>query len=147
MKALLGVGIAILVIPTASSGQPRTVHRSSTTAHRGGTTVHRSTTTVHHGGNAVHRPATRGYHPGNWNGRVIHGGVYHYPHGYSYHRWAVGRPLPRVFLAPTYYYAGYAALGLMAPPANYQWIRYGPDLLLVDLATGNVVDIRYGVFG
>jgi Ni/Co efflux regulator RcnB len=31
--------------------------------------------------------------------------------------------------------------------AGYQWIRYGPDLFLVDIATGNVVDVRYGVFG
>jgi Ni/Co efflux regulator RcnB len=58
----------------------------------------------------------------------------------------VGRPLARALFAPAYYYAGYAALGLAAPPANYQWIRYGPDLMLVNLATGNVVDIRYGVF-
>lgn len=73
-------------------------------------------------------------------------GVYHYPHGYHYHRWVVGRPLPRVYLVPNYYYSGYGALGLAAPPHNFQWIRYGPDLMLVNLATGNVVDIRYGVF-
>jgi Ni/Co efflux regulator RcnB len=30
--------------------------------------------------------------------------------------------------------------------AGYQWVRYGPDLLLVDIATGQVVDVRYGVF-
>jgi Ni/Co efflux regulator RcnB len=39
------------------------------------------------------------------------------------------------------------ALGLIAPPANFQWVRYGPDLMLVNILTGNVVDIQYGVFG
>jgi Ni/Co efflux regulator RcnB len=34
----------------------------------------------------------------------------------------------------------------MAPPANYQWVRYGPDLLLVNTLTGEVTDVRYGVF-
>jgi Ni/Co efflux regulator RcnB len=143
----------IVVAPAIAYGQARGVHHSSTTVHRGGTTVHRSTTTVHGGYRAstlpAHRPVAAAgvYHPGHWNGRVVHAGAYRYPHGYTYHRWAVGRALPRVYLAPAYYYSGYAALGLMAPPSNFQWIRYGPDLMLVNLATGNVVDIRYGVFG
>lgn len=151
MKRLLFMGIAIALFPSIAPAQTRGVHRSSTTVHRGGTSVHRSTTTVHrststvHAGGAGRAVATR-YHPGNWHGRAVAGGVYHYPHGYTYHRWVVGRPLPRAFLAPAYFYAGYAALGLIAPPPNYQWVRYGPDLLLVDLSTGNVVDIRYGVF-
>jgi Ni/Co efflux regulator RcnB len=55
--------------------------------------------------------------------------------------------MPRPFLAASYYYPGWAALGLVAPMAGYQWIRYGPDLFLVDIATGDVVDVRYGVFG
>ena len=149
MKKLLLAGMILLIVPSVSDAQRRGggVHRSTTTMHRGGTTIHRSTTSVHRGGYA-HRPVAghRVYHPGPWHGRVIHAGPFHYPHGYAYRRWAVGHVLPRVFLAPAYYYPGYAALGLMAPPPDYQWIRYGPDLLLVDLATGNVVDIRYGVF-
>ena len=32
------------------------------------------------------------------------------------------------------------------PPAHYQWARYGPDLLLVNTLTGQVTDVRYGVF-
>jgi Ni/Co efflux regulator RcnB len=86
------------------------------------------------------------YHPGTWNRARINAGRFVYPRGYAYRRWTVGRVLPRVFLVPTYYYRGYAALGLAVPPANYQWVRYGPDLLLVSIGTGNIVDIRYGVF-
>lgn len=55
--------------------------------------------------------------------------------------------MPRPFLAAPYYYTGWGALGLVAPSAGYQWIRYGPDLFLVDIATGNVIDVYYGIFG
>ena len=54
--------------------------------------------------------------------------------------------MPRPFLTSAYYYTGYAALGLAAPHAGYHWVRYGPDLLLVQAATGRVTDVRYGVF-
>jgi Ni/Co efflux regulator RcnB len=54
--------------------------------------------------------------------------------------------LPSIFLTPTYFYDGYAALGLAPPPAGYQWVRYGPDVLLVNLATGRVADTVDGVF-
>jgi Ni/Co efflux regulator RcnB len=54
--------------------------------------------------------------------------------------------MPGAFLASTYYYSGWAGLGLTAPPANYQWVRYGPDLYLVNTLTGAVTDVRYGVF-
>ncbi len=120
------------------------VHRTTTSAvHRAGTAgVH--TTTVNR---ATHVNVNHAYHPSTWNRARIHAGVYNYPHGYAYQRWAVGRLLPRAFLAPAYYYTGYAALGLTAPPPSYHWVRYGPDLMLVNITTGNVVDIRYGVFG
>ena len=78
---------------------------------------------------------------------VVRGGPYRYPAGYAYRRLAVGGLLPRAFLVPTYYYSGYGALGLMAPQAGYQWVRYGPDLLLVNLRSGSVIDIKYGIFG
>jgi len=47
-----------------------------------------------------------------------------------------GRILPTVFLATPYFYDGYATLGLAPPPAGYQWVRYGPDLLLVNVRSG-----------
>ena len=54
--------------------------------------------------------------------------------------------LPPVFLVPGYFYADWAALGLPPPQPGYQWVRYGPDLLLVDVSTGQVVDVVYGAF-
>ena len=69
-----------------------------------------------------------------------------YPPGWGYRQWDVGAVLPPVFLSPDYYYPEWAALGLDPPPPGFEWVRYGPDLLLVDLNTGEVVDGVYGVF-
>ena len=69
-----------------------------------------------------------------------------YPRGWGYRRWAVGAVLPGLFLAPAYYYSDWADVGLTPPPPGFQWIQYGPDLLLVNVATGEVVDTAYGVF-
>jgi hypothetical protein len=69
-----------------------------------------------------------------------------YPPGWGYRRWVVGATLPPVFLAPDYFYADWAALGLEPPPPGCEWVRYGPDLLLVDVSTGEVVDVAYDVF-
>jgi Nickel/cobalt transporter regulator len=69
-----------------------------------------------------------------------------YPSGWGYRRWVVGAVLPPLFLVPDYYYADWAPLGLAPPPPGYQWVRYGPDLLLVDLSTGQVADAVYGAF-
>jgi Ni/Co efflux regulator RcnB len=69
-----------------------------------------------------------------------------YPPGWRYRRWAVGAVLPPLFLAPAYFYPGWAALGLGAPPPGYAWVRFGPDLLEVNLGTGEVEDVVYGVF-
>ena len=69
-----------------------------------------------------------------------------YPAGWAYRRWAVGAILPPLFLVPDYYYTDYAALGFPPPDPGFQWVQYGPDLLLVNVATGQVVDVAYGVF-
>jgi len=76
----------------------------------------------------------------------VHISPFIYPHGWAYRRWAVGALLPPLFLAPAYYYGGWAALGLPPPTPGYQWVRYGPDLLLVNVATGQVVEVANGVF-
>jgi len=37
-------------------------------------------------------------------------------------------------------------LGLGPPPHGFVWVRYGPDLLLVNRRTGRIVDVIYGAF-
>jgi Ni/Co efflux regulator RcnB len=90
----------------------------------------------HAGGPLVYRG-----HPIN----RVHLSPFAYPAGYSYRHWGVGMALPALFLAPAYFYADWAALGLAPPQPGFQWVRYGPDLLLVDVNTGQVVDGVYGV--
>ena len=69
-----------------------------------------------------------------------------YPAGWGYRRWVIGAVLPTIFLVPAYFFADWATLGLDPPDPGYQWVRYGPDLLLVDLNSGQVVDAVYGAF-
>jgi Ni/Co efflux regulator RcnB len=37
-------------------------------------------------------------------------------------------------------------MGLHAPPPGLVWVRFGPDLLLVNQRTGKVHDVIYGAF-
>ena len=85
------------------------------------------------------------YWRGRWVNR-IRGPVYHYPRGYAYRYWTIGDILPALFLSSVYYYDDAARLGLETPPPGYRWVRYGPDLLLVNLHTGAVEQVAYGVF-
>ena len=90
----------------------------------------------------VHRPGSGrppNFHP-------VHGPAYRYPHGYNYRRWSIGLFLPSVFLSSYYYYDGRLPLGVGAPPPGYRWVRYGPDLLLVQIGTRRIVDVIYGAF-
>ena len=69
-----------------------------------------------------------------------------YPPGWAYRQWGIGAILPPIFLVPDYYFMDWADLGLPPPPPGDQWVRYGPDLLLVDVSTGQVVDVIYNAF-
>lgn len=80
------------------------------------------------------------------NFRPIHGPGFNYPRGYRYRRWSIGLLLPSIFLSNLYYWNNYADLGVGPPPPGYRWVRYGPDLLLVQIRTRRVVDVIYGAF-
>ena len=41
--------------------------------------------------------------------------------------------LLRVFLGSGYYFDGYSSFGVGAPPRGFRWVRYGSDLLLVNV--------------
>ncbi len=95
-----------------------------------------------------HRPPPP-YRPGAGRSphfRPIHGPAFRYPSGYRYRRWTVGLLLPHLFLSSAYYYDNYPALGVGPPPPGCRWVRYGPDLLLVDVRTGRIRDVLYGAF-
>jgi Ni/Co efflux regulator RcnB len=87
----------------------------------------------------------RFFHRGHSFAR-IEGPAYQFPRGYGYRRWEIGALLPAIFYEPAEYYGGWAPLGLQSPPPGYQWVRYGQDLMLVNIDTGTIEDVVYGVF-
>lgn len=54
--------------------------------------------------------------------------------------------LPAVFMALSFIINDYYDLGFGAPPPGCRWVRYGPDLVLVNVRTRRIVDVVYGVF-
>jgi hypothetical protein len=108
-----------------------------------------------HAGGPLGPGEFRGPHPGGpperflYHGRPfnpVHLAPFVYPRGWAYRRWAIGAVLPPLFVVPAYYYSGWAALGLPPPQPGFQWVRYGPDLLLVNVTTGQVVETVYSTF-
>jgi hypothetical protein len=115
-------------------------------------------------GPVVHGPV--GHGPVRFGGPVVghgpwlfHGHSYawhpvHFPHpwvyppGFAYRLWAVGAILPPLFWAANspYYYADWAGMGLPPPDPGFQYVEYGPDLLLVNVGTGQVVQVFPGAF-
>jgi Ni/Co efflux regulator RcnB len=71
---------------------------------------------------------------------------YRWPHGYRYRRYAVGYALPQRYWIHDYYIDNYADYELDPPPQDFQWVRYGPDILLVDLNSGAIAQVIYGAF-
>lgn len=76
----------------------------------------------------------------------MHGPAWRYPPGYRYRRWTIGVFLPALFLSSAYYYNDYRRMGLESAPYGCRWVRYGPDLLLVEVRTRRIVDVIYGAF-
>lgn len=105
-------------------------------------------------GNGQRPPVTRppvtrpphgiGHRPPNF--RPIPAKPFRYPRGYHYRRWTIGLILPHLFLSSAYYFDNYATYGFGPPPRGYRWVRYGPDLLLVNVRTGRIADVVYGAF-
>jgi Ni/Co efflux regulator RcnB len=78
--------------------------------------------------------------------RSYHIGVYHRPHGWVARRWAYGEVLPRAYWAPPYILADYWLFGLEIPPAGFEWVRDDTDAILVNVQTGQILQVEYGVF-
>jgi Ni/Co efflux regulator RcnB len=91
-----------------------------------------------------HGPARVFYHGRSFSS--FRAAPFYYPGGWGYRRWGVGQFLPGLFLNQTYFIGNWGGYGLAPPPPGLQWVRYGPDALLVNVYTGQVVDTVYGVF-
>ncbi len=72
--------------------------------------------------------------------------AYRQPAGFYVHRWTFGERLPVAFYVRNYWISDFAVYGLMEPWPGYEWIRVGDDALLVDIETGEVIRVEYGLF-
>ena len=73
-------------------------------------------------------------------------GSYRQPYGYSYRRWNFGQHLPRQYYGQNFWLSNFLVYGLFVPPPGYIWVRYGPDALLIDRYTGEIVQVQYDIF-
>jgi Ni/Co efflux regulator RcnB len=95
------------------------------------------------------RPATidRGVYQHNYQAaRAYHIGVYHGPAGWQGHHWGYGMMLPRAYWTSQFILADYWLFALEVPPIGCEWVRVGPDAILVNTANGEVLQTEYGVF-
>jgi|GEM_PF-2596024 len=151
---------AIRTVHTTVRAHPHTatVHRRTTASQGHGhvTAVHR-TTTHHIHAVSTHRhvtPAIAHRHVANVRAlrrnfaapRRFHHSAYVRPAGWYAHRWVYGERLPAAWYAHNYWIVDFSLFGLIAPPYDYEWIRVGDDALLVDIDTGEILRVEYGVF-
>ncbi len=95
------------------------------------------------------RPTTvdRGAYQHNFRAaRSYHVGAYHRPSGWAMHTWAYGEILPRAYWTSQYNLADYWLFALEVPPGGYEWVRDGSDALLVNVESGQILQVEYGVF-
>jgi Ni/Co efflux regulator RcnB len=78
--------------------------------------------------------------------RHFRAGPYRAPPGFRYRRWGLGERLPGAFFARSFWIGDFGIYGLFAPPYGYVWVRYGPDAVLIDEYTGEVISVEYGMF-
>ena len=96
------------------------------------------------------RPTTvdRGAYNHNFKAaRTYNIGAYRRPQGWVAHRWAYGQFLPRAYWTPDYLIADYWLFALEVPPGGYEWVRDDDDAILVNVSTGEILQVEYGVFG
>lgn len=88
----------------------------------------------------------RHYQRNAWAQHRFRKGYYHRPPGWYYRRWTYGQILPFAFFARDYWLNDWYDYDLPVPPYGYEWVRYGDDAILVDVRTGMILQVIYGVF-
>ena len=70
---------------------------------------------------------------------------YRAPPGFYSRNWSFGDRLPYGWFGSGYY-LNFGSYGLPYPPIGAEWVRVGSDALLVDIWTGEVLSVYYGLF-
>jgi len=88
----------------------------------------------------------RDYHRSFHVSRRFYAPAYRRPSGWYEHRWSFGAFLPTAFWVRDYWLIDFADYDLPPPPYGAVWVRVGPDALLVDQDTGEIITVAYDVF-
>ena len=88
----------------------------------------------------------RSYQRNTWSQHRYRLPEYRWPRGFNYRRYTYGQYLPEIFFGQDYWIYDYADYSLPYPPPGTVWVRYGPDALLIDRDSGEIVQVIYGVF-
>ena len=79
-------------------------------------------------------------------GSRFHIGVYYDPFGWGYQPFSIGWRLWPNYYSSQYWISDPWDYQLPYAPPGTQWVRYYNDVLLVDMYTGEVVDVIHGFF-
>jgi Ni/Co efflux regulator RcnB len=91
-------------------------------------------------------PQWRSHWQHGWSGYRYRAPIrYHYPQGYSRYHWRTGYTLPAPFLLASWH-VDYRPYGIAPPPYGCRWVRVDGDLLLVELATGFIIEVLYDFY-
>lgn len=83
----------------------------------------------------------------SYNRNVFHIGVYYAPYSYySYRPLGIGYRLDSLFFGSSYWIDDPWQYRLPPAYGPYRWIRYYDDVLLVDIYTGEVIDVIHNFF-
>lgn len=80
------------------------------------------------------------------NRNVYHRPAYVGPRGYSYRPVAVGHRLAPAYYGSRYRVTNYQRYRLPAPGYNNRWVRYGNDVVLVNVRSGSILRVYAGFF-
>ncbi|HUD31125.1 MAG TPA: RcnB family protein [Novosphingobium sp.] len=80
------------------------------------------------------------------NRNAFHRPAYVGPRGYAYRPVAVGHRFDRAYYGDRYWVRDYRNYRLPAPRAGHRWVRYGNDVVMVNVRTGRVVTAYNGFF-
>jgi Ni/Co efflux regulator RcnB len=138
------------VMQTQSGGRFGTNSAQSTGTQR----TRHATTGIATGSATTTRAATRSHanvNVASYNRNITaqhryRSGSYNAPQGYSYHRYGYGDELPQEYYANNFWIVDFSEFGLLSPPDGYVWVRYGPDAILIDEDTGEIVQVVYNQF-
>lgn len=88
----------------------------------------------------------RDYHRSFHVSRRFYAPPYRRPAGWYEHRWTYGEYLPPAFWVRDYWLIDFADYDLPPPPFGAVWVRVGPDALLIDEDSGEIITVAYDVF-